>query len=223
MNVAPLLAAYDGRKLTISPVGFRLIDELTGTSPLGTISCALDAMTAGGAWAPSSVVASRNAAGIVIFPDLGRTARRGLSGAIPLRFRARFAADLYIPFFTAMQDGLEFTASPFNDEEPPPGLTGIPQDVMLVPDVTYPFTPEIRVLRGQVRDAAGPVARVEVSHTVSERVVTDARGGFALPLRQVPLAGNVTIDAIDHRTGRAASITVTLPDALETSRIISIS
>jgi hypothetical protein len=215
--------AYDGRKLTVSPVGFRLIDELTGRAPLGTISCALDAMTSGGAWAASPVTASRNAAGIVIFPDLGRTARRGLSGAVPLRFRARFVADLYIPLFFAVQDGLEFTASLFNDEEPPPGLTGIPQDVMLVPDVTYPFTPEIRVLRGEVRDAAGPVARVEVSHTVAERVVTDARGCFALPLRQVPLAGDVTIDATDHRTGRAGSITVTLPDALDAGQIISIS
>ena len=38
--------------------------------------------------------------------------------------------------------------APCNDAEPPPGLNGVPLDVVLVPASNFPFPPELRVLRG---------------------------------------------------------------------------
>jgi hypothetical protein len=157
-----------------------------------------------------------------LFPELGRTARRGLGGAPVQRFRARFAAEFYTPLYQSTQDGMEFDVHPFNDAEPPPGLSGIPQDVVLVPAPNFPFTPELRVLRGTVSGAEGPVANAEVSRANDDRVLTDTRGEFALPLRQAPLTGQVTIDAADRRTGRIGQITVTLPDALVAGQLIAI-
>ena len=218
-----LFVAIAGRRLSASPIGFRLIDDLTAAAPLGRVTCVLDARTDAGTWVPSGVPAARSASGIVIFPGLGRTARRGLSGAPPRRFRARFAAEFYIPLYAALQEGLEFDAPPYNDEEPPPGLTGIPQVVVLVPAPNHPFPPELRVLRGAVRDAAGPVAHTEVSRGNVDRVLTDTNGEFALPLRLPPRRGAITVDATDHRTGRAGQLVLTLPAALDHSQLIALS
>ena len=215
--------ATSGSRLSASPIGFRLIDDLTGVAPFGRVGCVLDTKDGAGAWVPSGVLAQRSASGVVIFPNLGRTARRGLAGAAPQRFRARFTAEFYIPLYVATQDGLEFDAPLYNDEEPPPGLTGIPHDVVLVPAPSAPCAPELRVLRGAVRGADGPVANVEVSRGNVDRVLTDPRGDYALPLRLPPLIGQITIDATDHRTGRVGHVTVTLPDALDRGQLIAIS
>jgi hypothetical protein len=50
---------------------------------------------------------------------------------------------------------------------------------------------------------------------VAERVLSDERGVFALPLRWAPFSGNVVLDAIDHRTGRTDQLTLALPQDLQ--------
>jgi len=57
----------------LSPIGLRLIDELTGATPIGQVSCVLSFEDPPGNWRPTDVKAKRNASGIIIFPGLGRT------------------------------------------------------------------------------------------------------------------------------------------------------
>jgi hypothetical protein len=222
MNVTTFIGRTEHR-LLLSPIGFRLIDEFTGEAPIGSVSCVLDKRDASGSWVPTGAQARRSAGGIVIFPALSRVARRGLVGAPPETFRARFKANFYIPFYRITQDGLTFAAPPYNDEEPPANPSRVPQDVVLVPAPSYPFSSEVRVLRGVVTGPDGEVADAEVSRGNTERVLTDPRGGYALPLRQTSLHTPVVIDATDHRTGRVGQITVTLPDALGRDQPIAIS
>jgi hypothetical protein len=222
MNVTSFIGNTE-RRLLVSPIGFRLINELTGDAPIGRVTSELDRRDASGQWVPMNVRAQRNASGIVIFPALTRTARRGLASVPPGSFRARFNADFYIPIYRVTEDGVAFDAPPYNDEEAPAILNRVPQDVMLAPAPAYPFPAEWRVLRGVVTGAAGPVADAEVSRGNTVRVLTDPRGGYALPLRQTKLNTPVVIDATDHRTGRVGQITVTLPDALGRDQPIAIS
>jgi hypothetical protein len=216
------LAATDGRRLTLSPIGFRLVDELTGIAPIGRTGCELDAAEGAG-WRASGIQPRRSLSGAVIFPGLGRTARRGLAGAAPLQFRARITAEFYIPHYQSTSDGIVFTAPLWNDEEVPPDLPPMTMDVMLAPAPNMAFTTELRVLRGTVRGANGPVAFAEVSRGLVDRTLTDERGEYALPLRQPPFAGPVTIDAVERRTLLAGHITVTLPGALGAGQPIVIS
>jgi hypothetical protein len=216
-------AAPSERRLTLSPIGFRLIDDLTGAAPVGWVNCDLF-VDDGGGWAPAGASAQRSASGVLIFPDLGRSARRGLGGAPARHYQARFSAQFYVWYDQRSSDGYKFDVVPFNDEELPPGLTGVPVTIPLVPAPNYPFPTELRVLYGTVTGAKGPVANAEVARANVDFVVTDARGEFALALRQPPLAGPVTLDATDYRSQphRVGQLTVQLPDALRTGQTIPI-
>jgi hypothetical protein len=216
------LAALSGTFLTLSPVGFRLIDDMSGQAPIGLVRCKLEVSDGAGAWVPTGIVASRSLGGIVIFPGLGRVARRGLAEAQSQRYRAGFDAEFYRPQYRVLQEGLEFDVAPYNDAEPPPGLNGVPLDVVLVPASNFPFPPELRVLRGTVRFGSNAVSDAEVSRGNVDRTLTDARGEYALPLRLPPLTGQITIDATDHRTGRVGHVDVNLPGALGIGQPIAI-
>lgn len=220
-----VLAALADRRLALSPIALRLIDDLTGGVPVGTVGCALFVDDGAGGWVPSGVRARRSAGGLLIFPDLGRTARKGLGGAPSRSYQARFAAEFYTWYDQRTSDGYGFEVFPFNDAEPPPGLSGMPVAITLVPAPNYPFPAELRVLHGVVTGPDGPVANAEISRGNVDRVLTDARGAFALPLRQPALAGPVTIDATDHRAtpNRVGQAVLQLPDALRTSQTIAIS
>jgi hypothetical protein len=83
-----------------------------------------------------------------------------------------------------------------------------------LPSTNYPHA--VRTVRGQTLDAAGDaVANVEVTQGAAERVLSDERGVFTLPLRWVPFAGLVVIDAVDIRTGRTGQLILTLPQDLQ--------
>jgi hypothetical protein len=219
------LTLIDGieRRLLLSPIGFRLIDDLTGTAPVGRVSCMLDRRDASGQWVPTDVRPQRTAGGIVIFPGLSRTTRRDVAGLPAQSYRARFSADFYIPVYRVTQDGVTFDAAPYNDEVEPANPRRVPLDVMLAPAPGYPFAPEMRVLRGAVTGPPGPVGDAEVARGNTERVLTDPQGCYALPLRQEKLHVPIVIDATDHRGGRVGQITVTLPDALGSDQRIAIS
>jgi hypothetical protein len=205
-------------RLTCSPVGLRLIDDLTGASPLGEITCILFIEDPPGQYRPTDLRAVRGAGGLLVFPGLGRSRE---TSAAPRRYRAAISATFYRPFYAAQQDGIDFTAPPFNDDQPPAQPVGVPQDVVLVPSTAYPFPPYLRVLRGVVRDAGGTAAvNAEVSRGNAERVLSDERGCYALPLRHDPNNVAISIDAIDHRSGRQGQIQVTLPDDLGTNQPI---
>jgi hypothetical protein len=207
------LRVPDTVQRTFSPVGFRLIDDLTGDFPLGHIRCTLFAQDGQGRWRLVDLDPERTMSGVLVFPDLGRSA--AVLGVPPHHYRAVIEAEYYRPFYAAQSDGIEFDVFPFNDDNPPAKLVTLPQDVVLVPAPTYPFPAYLRVLRGRVQDnMARPVANAEVSLGNIERVLSDANGAFALPLRLSPKSGAIKIDATDHRTARQGDITINLPSDL---------
>jgi uncharacterized protein YfaP (DUF2135 family) len=205
-----------------SPVGLRLLDELTGTAPLGGVSATLDILDPGGGWRQTDISDVRTPSAVVTYPGLGRCA--DVTAQRPQRYRVRLAADLYIPYYLGTADAITFTAYPYNDDNPPAVIVRIPTDTLLVPAPNYPFATHIPVLRGVVVDASNkPVPEVLVMQGNNERTLTDSRGTFALPLRWVHAKVATTIDANDQRTARSGSIQIQLPDALNSNQTIAIS
>lgn len=205
-------------RLTYSPVGVRPLDEFTGGEPLGRVRAVLERQD-GTVWRATGIKAVLTPGGVLTWPGLGR--RRELTGA-PARYRVRLEADLYRPFYRAQNDAVLFggnpffDAPPFNDTSPPPAVASLPQDELLVPAAGYPFPTHVRVARGRVLDQATgqPMADVAVSYALQERVLTDERGAYALPLRWAPFTGPIQIDANDLRTARTGFTNITLPQDL---------
>jgi hypothetical protein len=131
----------------------------------------------------------------------------------------RVLAALYRPLYAPGLDGFEFDAPPCNDAVAPAPIALTPQSLVLLPASNYPFPAWVRVLRGLVRHAGAPVANALVGQGATERVLTDSRGAFSLPLRWVPETGIIPIDATPP-AGPGASVNVTLPAAL--SRCLTI-
>jgi len=208
------------RLMLYSPIGLRLIDDFTGRAPTGRVRVLLDRRNAAGGWEPTDIAAVRTPSDVVTFPGLGRSAQ---AGALPLRYRVRIEATYYRPDYLMTDEGIEFDVHPYDDSTAPAVFPMLPQGLFLMPAPNYSFPNHVRVLRGEVRDAANdPVPNAEVTESVNERVLTDARGCFALPLRWPPLNGAVQIDAVDHRPNpdRIGQIFVTLPADLASGQVI---
>jgi hypothetical protein len=204
-----------------SPVGLRLLDELTNEAPLGSVQASLDILDPNGKWRPTGIADVRSPGDVVIYPGLEHHA--DITGLPPRQYRVRLSADFYIPYYQGSQDGISFTADPYSDYQPPAHIVSLATDTPLLPASNYPFANYIPVLRGVVVDASGnPVANAFVTQGVTERVLTDARGTFALPLRWVQPNTATVIDATDQRTGRTGSIPIQLPGSLGTNQAISI-
>jgi hypothetical protein len=205
-----------------SPVGLRLLDELTGGTPLGNVSASLDILEVNGSWRQTDIQEVRTPSAVVAYPGLERHA--DVTGLRPRQYRVRLAAELFIPFYRANADGIPFTAHPYNDTNPPAVIVGMAVDTLLLPGPNYPFVTHIPVLRGLVIDSARrPVRDAYVTQSNKERALTDSRGTFALPLRWAQLNVQISIDATDQRTGRHGSIRIRLPDSLRQSQTIPIS
>lgn len=206
---------------TYSPIGLRLVDEFTGDGPLGRVRVLLDRRDDLGLWRATDIKPVTTPGGVLTYPGLER--RREPSGQPARRYRVRLDADFYRAFYRSQFDGVEFDAFPFNDTTPPQVVAAMPQDELLVPSSAYQFPTHVRVLRGAVVDIAGrPVADVIVSQGGLERVLTDERGAFALPLRWAQEGVPLPVDAIDQRTGRTGMKSVTLPQDLGMNQQITI-
>lgn len=212
-------ALPDERLDSYSPIGLQLVDETTGGPPIGRTEALLDVQQGAG-WRETDVAAVRTGGGVLAYPGLGRRA----DVAQPARrYRVRIRAELYRPLYRALQDGLEFDAWSWNDTHPPPQPALFPQKVDLAPAPGYPFPPHVPVLRGRVVGSGGePVADAEVMVANLERVLTDERGEFALPMRFTTSSVSVLVDAMHQRSGRVGNVTVTLPAALGQSQTIPI-
>ena len=209
------------RRMLYSPVALRLIDDLTGAAPAGVVRAELDEQDAAGAWHLTTRRAVRSPSDVLLYPGLGRSSN---VAAQPVRhYRVRLISDWYLPEYLAGDDGIEFDAHPYDDDNPPAAAPQHPEDVFLLPSTTYPFPSHIRVLRGMVRDLGGtPVPFVEVSEGPRERVLTDSRGAFALPLRWPAFIDVIPILAVDNRTGLNGQINVALPGDLSQGNTIII-
>jgi len=140
-------------KVIYSPVGLRLLDELTNKAPLGSVQAVLDIQDSGGAWRTTDILDNRSPGAVVTYCGLERHAV--VTGLQPRQYRVRLTADYYIPYYRINADGIVFTAYPYNDDNPPAQIVQVPMDTPLLPAPNYPFASHIPVLRGIVVDAAG--------------------------------------------------------------------
>jgi hypothetical protein len=202
----------------VSPVGLYLLDDVTGCDPLGQTTCRLSIEDAAGQWRQTDLQPQRSASGFITFPGLGRA--RDVT-APPRRYRAAITAQFYRPLYAMTQDGIVFDVFPHNDDNAPAQPPLLIQ-VVLLPATNYPFPPHLRVLRGQVSDSTRPVKNAEVSRSNDERVLTDEKGFFALPLRRAPNGVPQMIHAEDHRSSKQTDIFVTLPADLAVTQHITI-
>jgi hypothetical protein len=203
-----------------SPIGLRLLDELTNQPPLGNVQATLDMLDNSGNWQQTSVQAVFTPSCVLSYPGLGR--QSVVTGQPSRKYRVRIAADLYLPYYLTTADSIPFNVYPFNDDNPPAIISRLAIDTTLLPAPNYPFASHIPVLRGMVLDPGGkPVANAYVTQSNSERALTDARGTFALPLRWAKVNTPVAIDATD-RSGRTGTISIQLPAAVNSNQKISI-
>jgi hypothetical protein len=218
------------RSETYSPIGLLVIDDFTSRPAIGIVEARLDLSDGGGGWIATDIKARLTLGGVLSYPGLERRAE--VLGLPPQNYRVRLIAEFYRPIYRLNAEGIEFEAFPYNDTNPPTDyrvnppqvITPQPQDVKLAPAVNYPFPTHVRVLRGNVVDASGrPVIDAEVKRGLTERVLSGERGAYALPLRWTPNGVAVSIDAIDHRTGRTGTINITLPQALGSNQTITVS
>jgi hypothetical protein len=225
------------RSLLYSPAWLIPVDILTAASPQVTPRVALD-LLADGQWIPAGRQPTVGPSGVISYPGLGRV-RDPLT--TPQRYRARFDADPYdpvrpdvsLPLYRSRLDGLEFTAAPYNDENPP-ASEAVPTVVELSPTVAYTFSWDVPVLYGEVvavDQTPVPDVLVEASLTVSplpqpliERTITDRRGAFVLPLRWARTDADTVVTATDQRSAvtRRGEIRVRYPADLPGNHVIEI-
>src|SRR5215470_16398606 len=193
-----------------SPVGLLPVDAFSGTAPIGRLSALLDARDESGNWRETDIEEVRTPGEMITYPGLGRSAE--VLSRPERFFRVRIEAEFYQPFYRLDSDGIEFSAHPYNDANPPEDYPKNPEDfpdylkrvlkkVFLAPAPNYPFPDHIPVLRGVVidKETLEPVVDVEVAWGNKEktlttgppgaiddkkkRVLTVTKGVFALPLR----------------------------------------
>ena len=201
------------RSTLYAPIGLLPIDDITGRAPLGALKVYLDAEESVGAWRATDVRALVTRSGVITFPALGR--RRDPAAHGPSRFRVRVEAEHYIPNYRRDQNGIEFDAFPYDDNNAPASAPGMPDPFFLLPGPTYPFPGHLLVLRGVVVDLGGAAVRdAEVTIGATRRVLSDARGSFAISTPRPAAPGPIQVDAADLRTGRVGGAAVPFPPGL---------
>ena len=207
------------RLATTSPIGLRLVDEFRAAPPVGAVRARLEIDDGGGSFRLLDIPAVMTPSSVLIYPGLGRA--HDPANAPTRHYRVTLDADLYLPLYTATPlpvgtpDGLEFDAPPFDDVTPP-AQPAVFVEVALLPAPNYPFESHYPVIHGIVEDLAGVrVPHALVTRGGQERVLTDARGTFSLPLRWAQ--GPTTIDATDD-AARTGSISVDVNDPNQRDR-----
>jgi hypothetical protein len=200
------------RTVDYSQISLRLVDEFMGGQPLHPVDARLSFQDSAGNWQRLQTRPVPSPSGNLLYPGLGRSANVAVAPVV--RHRVELTSGFYRPEYLRTVDALEFDVHPYDDNLPPAVLPNLPQTVLLLPSTSYPHA--ARTVRGRTLDATGdPIANVEVTQGTAERVLSDERGVFTLPLRWAAFSGPVVIDAIDNRTGRTGQITLTLPQDLQ--------
>ncbi|MEZ6134627.1 MAG: carboxypeptidase-like regulatory domain-containing protein [Pirellulaceae bacterium] len=210
------------QRLLYSQIAIQLVDDFTSLPPRYPVRAGLEFQDASAQWRQVERQPTITSSGIICFPKLGRSA--SFATAPVVQYRVSLQSDYYRPEYLRAIDGLEFSVHPYDDANPPAVIPMHPQNALLLPAANYPFPSHVRVLRGVVQDTmSAPVAHVEVSEGTSERVLTDARGTFSLPLRWPAFNAAITVDAVDHRTGRSDTLNINLPGDLSLGHLFTIS
>ncbi len=218
--IGPRIRQLTGERTGLySPLGLRLVDDLTGQPPIGRVAARLD-VSDRGAWRPTEIASVTTAGGHLVYPGLGR--HREPVGLPPTAYRVVVEAEYYRPMYAPRMRGFEFLVHPYNDTNPP-AVVAIPTTAFLLPSAGYPFPAAVPVLRGRVlRRSGAPVVDALVADGNRQDVLTDERGEFALPLRWAEVGGDYRIDARDRPSGWVGSIRVRFPGDLSRGHIITI-
>jgi hypothetical protein len=221
-------------------LGVSLIDDYTQDQAFGPRQIYLDIDDGGGVWRELSVDVLRRATtagGVTWFPWLERY--RDARGRPPRNYRVRVVADYYTPSYQYTDDGVVVTVYPFDDVTPPAVSTG-PVVIHLLPAASYPLDPNVPVIRGAITNIFGdrvpntfvswvdvrPSPPAPVVPLVTDLVLTDADGEFALPMRRAPVAVQVELYARrpppPGPPGPSRTVMVTLPADLSTFQNIMI-
>jgi hypothetical protein len=198
--------------ITYSQISLRLVDEFVGGPALYPVDARLSFQDGAGNWQRLDIRPVPSPSGNLLYPGLGRSANVAVAPVV--RHRVEVTSDFYRAEYLRTVDALEFDVHPWDDTQPPAVLPKLPHTVLLLPSTSYPHA--VRTVRGRTLDTNGdPIANVEVTQGMAERVLSDERGVFALPLRWAAFNGPIVIDAVDNRTGRTSQLTLTLPQDLQ--------
>lgn len=202
------------------PVALALRDEFTGGTALGKPLFTLERQ-AGTRWLPTDLTPVMTSGGIYAWPGLGRSSD---PAALPLsRVRITITLDAQVPFYRVTDDALEFDVPAWNDNHDPALSPIMPQTVLLAPGPAYPFSRNVRVLRGRVLDTGGqPVRDALLVADGLERAITDASGAYSLALRWQAPSGPVQVAVSHPRSGRSALVNAALPADLAASFDITV-
>jgi hypothetical protein len=205
------------RNVLRSQIGLLLRDDFTATLPAYPVMMRLELRDVAGVFRATSIQPLVTPSGVYAFPSLGRCADATL--ATIDRYRVLISGQYYRPNYLASADALEFDVYPADHATPPVVAPLAPMLVTLHPSASYPYRSDLRLVRGVTLDVAdNPIANVEVSFGSSERVLSDERGAFCLPIRWAATVGTIVLDAFDHRVGRVDQLALILPDDLRKSQ-----
>jgi hypothetical protein len=199
-------------RFQITPVGVRLLDDFTGKPPSSTVGVTLEADGGAAGWLRADHPPTFTPSGRVAFLGLGRTVNP--TGKPVVRHRVSVRADGLLPLYGPAPDveHVEFDVHPFDDAHRPAAPPAL-LDVFMLPATDYAFPAEVLVARGRVVLAGVPVARALVTFLNLERVLSDDRGEFALPLRWAARGTTIQIDAADG-AGHVGGVSVAIPGGL---------
>src|SRR5260370_38945607 len=95
-----------------SPIGLRLLDELTEGAPVGKTIEYLDIRNPDNTWRKTGIKPVTTVTGVVSYPGLERHA--DVTGLQPRRYRVRIDAEVYVPLYPGNSDRSGFDAFPYN-------------------------------------------------------------------------------------------------------------
>jgi hypothetical protein len=208
------------RRRTWCPLALALRDEFSSGGALARPAFTLERQ-AGSDWLPAAQAPAMTSGGIYVWPGVGRAAD---PLALPQsRVRVTITLDHQIPFYRVTDDALEFDVPAWNNDHDPALSPLMPQTVLLAPGPSYPFSRNLRVLRGRVLDSGGgPVRDALLVADGLERAITDASGAYSLALRWQASSGPAQIAVSHPRSGRSALVNATLPGDLAASFDITV-
>jgi hypothetical protein len=200
------------RRVAFAGVALDLRDEYAITGAFGDIRLTLD-LQEGADWRETTLTPVRNSGGIFVYTGIGRHVDPAVTPQF--RGRVRIEAEFYRPGFQAIEDAIVFDVPTYNDGVPPAFTPLNPQTVLMLPTAGYPFPGYVRRIGGRVLNALGtPMPNALIEADVVERVISDERGAFTLPLRWQAPVGAVNVVVAHPRSGLGAIKVFNLPGDL---------
>ena len=198
-----------------APVAVRPVDDFSAGAPALPVAFVLDRLAAT-SWTETGLEPVRTLSGVFAWPGLGRVPDAALAPAEQYRVRFSDPAGLahYRAAYGFSLDGLVFTVAPWSLAQPPASAPLQPETVFLYPGAAYPFASNIAVLRGRTVTLGGDPLADSLVASGTDRVLSDPRGAFALPIRLTAAVTTISVTADHARTGTSNAVTIAVPAGL---------